>query len=70
MSDPLSPDDIRSPTWHKIKKHLESRLEKLHIRNEEDLDPIETTGLRAEIRAIKGFLRMGEITKADEEPNY
>lgn len=42
--------------WKKIKKHYQSRLESLRLRNDGDLDPIKTAEIRGEIKGIKLLL--------------
>ena len=69
----LTAEDLRQPVWHKIKRHLEGEIDRLRTKND-DSDAVmthdDTLALRAEIRAVKKLLRLGEIHEADEELNY
>lgn len=60
----LAPADLVSPTWHKLKKHMEARLQTLRTKNDMDMDPIATAKLRGEIRAIKNLLALSEAAPA------
>lgn len=67
----LTADDIRHPVWHKIKCYLDDKLETLRVQNDEVAAHDVTIGTRAEIRAVKNLLRLGEITEGEmEEPGY
>lgn len=66
----LSAEDVRHPLWHKIKRHLESEVARLRIKNDADMPIEETLAVRAEIRAVKKLIRLGEIHTPPEEPTY
>jgi hypothetical protein len=67
----LTPDDLTSFTWLKLKKHYEERLALLRRRNDKPLSEMETAYLRGEIQALKNSLALGNnldpaIEEADE----
>lgn len=74
MSDAvLTAEDLRHPLWHKIKRHLEGEIDRLRAKNDDGdgkMDHDETLALRAEIRAVKKLLRLGEIQVAEDESHY
>ena len=67
----LTPGDLISPTWARLRKHMEARLQSLRVKNDNDLDPIATAKLRGEVRALKNLLALSESQPrqmvADEE---
>jgi hypothetical protein len=66
----LTSQDLASPTWVKLKKHMEAQLEKLRRKNENDLDPVVTAHVRGQIKAARDFLALGKPnpgTEANEE---
>lgn len=65
----LDLNDRNSPTWRKLRDHLQDRLQSLRARNDSDLDPIQTAKLRGEIKAIRNTLALGEIPAPAEEAN-
>lgn len=60
-------NDRNSPTWRKLREHLQEKLQSLRARNDSDLDAIATAKLRGEIRAIRNTLALGEIPTPAEE---
>lgn len=57
----LSKTDRLSPIWVAIKAHLESRLERLRLMNDnESLDAVQTASIRGRIAEVKGLLSVGE----------
>lgn len=69
----LTAEDIRHPVWHKIKRHLEGEIDRLRAKNDDgdaNMSHDDTLSLRAEIRAVKKLLRLGEIHTVEDEPNY
>lgn len=54
-------DDRNSPTWKKIKAHVESELVGLRVNLEADQTPERTAKLRGQIRAYVILLSLGEI---------
>lgn len=53
----LTLDDARSPTWVKLKKHMESRRDRLREKNDDvNLTPFETQVLRGRIEELKNLL--------------
>jgi len=56
----LSKTDRLSPVWLAIKAHLESRLERLRLMNDnESLDAIQTAAIRGRIAEVKALLLIG-----------
>ncbi len=56
----LSKTDRLSPVWVAIKAHLESRLERLRLMNDnESLDAIQTAAIRGRIAEVKALLLIG-----------
>ena len=56
----LSKTDRLSPVWLAIKAHLESRLERLRLMNDnESLDAIQTAAIRGRIDEVKALLLIG-----------
>lgn len=57
----LSKTDRLSPIWQVVKDHLEARLMRLRVMNEnESLDAIQTASIRGRIAEVKGLLSIGE----------
>lgn len=65
----LSSGDLLSPTWIKLKKYMEARINTLHSRNDSDLNPIATARLRGEIASLKNLMAaaMPPSVVADDE---
>lgn len=66
----LDLNDRNSPTWAKLKRHLEAQIEKLRAQNDNDLDPVKTAKLRGRIAGLKNLLALGSpdpAMVADEE---
>lgn len=56
----LSKTDRLSPIWQVVKAHLESRLERLRLMNDnESLDAIQTAAIRGRIAEVKALLLIG-----------
>lgn len=50
----LNEADLQSPTWIKIKKHLEERIAALRVRNDNGLlDERKTASLRGQLKEAK-----------------
>ena len=57
----LSKTDRISPIWQVVKDHLEARLMRLRVMNEnESLDAVQTASIRGRIAEVKGLLSIGE----------
>lgn len=57
----LSKTDRLSPIWVAIRAHLEDRLDRLRLMNDnESLDAIHTAAIRGRIAEVKGLLSIGE----------
>lgn len=66
----LTPGDLISPTWARLKRHMEARLQSLRAKNDNDLDPIATAKLRGEIKVLKNLIALSETNQsmvADDE---
>ena len=66
----LTPGDLISPTWARLRKHMEARLQSLRAKNDNDLDPIATAKLRGEIKVLKNLIALSETNQsmvADDE---
>lgn len=60
----LTPGDLISPTWARLRKHMEARLQSLRAKNDNDLDPIATAKLRGEVKALKNLLALSTTDQA------
>ena len=57
----ISKTEQLSPVWLAIKAHLEARLMRLRVMNEnESLDAVQTASIRGRIAEVKGLLSIGE----------
>lgn len=56
----LNPADLQSPTWLKLKKHFEARLEAHRIQNDGRLSESDTTHLRGRIAEAKYLLALAD----------
>lgn len=54
----LNAAEAQSPLWVKIKAHLEARLDSARLKNDGDLDEVETAKLRGRITELKSFLAL------------
>lgn len=68
----LDRTDLASPTWRKLKTHMEARRDELRTRNDNTaLDQVATAALRGEIKAYRNLLALGSpspaVVVADEE---
>lgn len=56
----ISKTEQLRPVWLAIKAHLESRLERLRLMNDnESLDAIQTAAIRGRIAEVKALLLIG-----------
>lgn len=58
--------DFTSPTWLRLKEHLEARLKDLRAQNDGRLDADETARMRGRIFEIKAFLALSVTTAPSE----
>lgn len=49
----LKQSDVHSATWNRIKDHVEKRLAMLRLKNDGQLDAIQTAFLRGQIAELK-----------------
>lgn len=68
MEPVLLPGDLTSPTWLRLKKHFESRLEYWRMKNDGRHDAIETARIRGRIAQITAFMALGD-SQAPTEPD-
>lgn len=55
----LLPGDIVSPTWQKLKTHLEHELATARVKNDDEkLDEIQTAMTRGRIKTLKSILAL------------
>jgi hypothetical protein len=59
----LTEGDLVSPTWGKIKRHLDSRLAHLREQLEQDVSEQKSARIRGQIAEVKLFLGL-----ADDRP--
>lgn len=59
MTQPtLNLDDLRSPTWRKIKEWSESELTQLRINLEADQTPERSAKLRGQIKSLRALINL------------
>jgi hypothetical protein len=63
----LELNDRHSPTWAKLRRHLEARITELRRQNDSDADPMKTAKLRGRIAELKGLLSLGNPASAEGE---
>ena len=66
----LDSNDRQSPTWRKLRTHMETRLHELRLLNDNDSDPISTAKLRGRVASLKELLALGDqdpTTEVDED---
>lgn len=63
----LSEFDRGTATWHKLKAHLQARLEMLRTRNEKHVDERKTSQLRSSINELKYLISLDQ-DKPQEPP--
>jgi len=56
----LNPSDLQSPTWLKIKKHVEERVESHRSSNDGRLSESDTAHLRGRIAEAKYLLALAD----------
>ncbi|MGE5524334.1 MAG: hypothetical protein ACM3SS_11510 [Rhodospirillaceae bacterium] len=64
----LDRTDVHSPTWAKIKAHLEERLAEHHAANEHDIDAMKTAKLRGRIAELHYVLSLAEPPETPVAP--
>jgi hypothetical protein len=58
----LTEGEKATPLWHRLKAHLQDRLDAARARNDAILSEPETAALRGEIKALKALIRLGDPT--------
>ncbi len=56
----LTPADKHSPTWMRLKEHLNARLQTLRIQNDAEATPEQTANRRGRIAEIKFLLTLDD----------
>jgi len=64
----LAPSEEASPTWQRLKRYLEARLQRVREQNDSLLPADQTALLRGEIKALKGVLALGRELPPAEDP--
>jgi hypothetical protein len=64
----LDRTDLASPTWRKIKAHMEAKQAELRAKNDDPAkDAIATALLRGELRGIRNLLALGNPSPAVQD---
>ena len=64
----LIPSDLGTGTWDRLREDMEARLSSLRKRNDADLDPVETAGIRGQIRELNYWLSLQPHSPPAEMP--
>lgn len=59
--------DFASPVWGAIAAYANDQIEKLRLKNEADLDLVETSLVRGEIRAFKKLLALPALAEIERQ---
>jgi hypothetical protein len=63
ISFALTPADKISPTWQKLREHLETKLKNARGKNDDaTLDEIQTAALRGQIQTLKSIISLGDTS--------
>lgn len=62
----LDPSDRISPTWGKLSRYLNARLEQHRLQLEGDKTDTQTAKLRGQIAEVRALLRLAETARVDE----
>lgn len=54
----LSPSDKQHPLWRRLLEHFELQLSGLRAKNDSDLDPTKTAGLRGQIAVYRALVAL------------
>lgn len=65
----LTPQEIQSAVWIKLRDHMEQRLAMLRCQNDGDLSPEQTIKLRGRVAQLKELLALANTTPAQAEPD-
>jgi hypothetical protein len=65
----LNPADLQSPTWLKLKAHMEERLATHRRKNDGNYDEAQTNRLRGQITEAKYVLGLAEPDTPPIEPD-
>jgi hypothetical protein len=59
----LTPGDKVSPTWQKLRAHLEDKLKDARGKNDDTkLDAIQTAAIRGQIQTLKSIIALGDTS--------
>lgn len=56
----LTPDELRSSVWLKLRAHLTHELTRLRARNDGNFNAEETARIRGQIAQLKMILKIGD----------
>lgn len=56
----LTEAERNSPLWIRLTEHIEVKLQKLRLKNDQDADERTTAATRGEIRAYVGLLKLNK----------
>ena len=56
----LDRNDVASLTWAKLSRHIESKIARLRVRNDNNLSPDDTAMVRGEIKGLKNLLALAQ----------
>ena len=59
----LTQDDLKTPTWRRMRDHVETRIEILRQQNDRHQDAEKTASIRGAIAELKGLLALGNPPK-------
>lgn len=64
----LEPHELKSPLWAKLREYMQGRIDELRVRNDQNLNDIDTAKLRGRLFEAKEFLLLE--TPAEPEPDH
>lgn len=66
----LDASDLTSPTWRKLVRHYEERLQQCYQRNSGPLGIEDTSKIRGQIMEIEAFLHWGTVKAEPDGHQY
>lgn len=63
----LTPQELQSAVWIKLRDHMNERLEQLRCQNDGDLSMEQTIKLRGRAAQLKELLAIGKPTPAEAQ---
>jgi hypothetical protein len=70
---PLTKGDFTTETWHRMRRHLQTKLEELRLRNDHPQPDEDTARLRGQILMVKELLALDSpapVVEDSSRPNY